>query len=132
MTLDHAWPPSGTAFRGLTGEMPGRLPAQGGGCSLLTLGLDPGPPRFSSLWPYPAGTGPGRRAGRFTVIRCPRLAGLPRTALNGLRTRHRAHYWGENPEKAVLVVSGRGEWLGFAAGGGSPALPAVVPPARGI
>ena len=53
---------SGMAFRGLTGEMSGPLPAPGGGCPHLTLNLAPGGlPRFSSLRPQlgPA-VGPAR------------------------------------------------------------------------
>src|ERR1700733_13448356 len=55
---------SGAAFRGLTGEMPGRLPAPGGACPLLTLDLAPGPAALQF-----AAALPGKRKRRGNAAR---------------------------------------------------------------
>ena len=54
-------------------------------------------------------------------------AGSLRTALSGLRTRQRAHDWGEKPEGGLRQAAGSGEWLRIAVMRGSAALPVVVP-----
>jgi hypothetical protein len=131
MTLDDAWCLIRHFVSRANGGNVRPVASLGGACPLLTLDLAPGPPCFSSPRPSPAGTGPGRRVGQVPVSRCPRLAGLFRTALSGLGTRQRPHYSGGNPERPVPVAGGQGEWPGSAAVCGSPGLPAVVPPAGG-
>ena len=71
MTLDHASHPVGPAFRGLMGEMPGPLAAPGGAAPPLTLNLDPGTATLQFAVTLPDRNWAGRRAGPFTVIRCP-------------------------------------------------------------
>ncbi len=101
---------SRTAFRGVTGQMPGRLPAPDGGCSHMTLDLAPGDRRASvrgglTLPKLGAAVGPARSRS-FAAPGGLTVQDRPERAPDPSRARDR----GGKPKRAVPVVSSSGEW----------------------